>query len=431
MAVPAKLSRLPTGKRGTGYSAVSAIADLVTIPRNSAQLYENALAKVLEVLELRHGNLRLLNPSTGALDLMACQGFPTDYVEKFRSLKSGERSSGKVVRTRAPVVWDDIQTDPSCSYMYLRKEGINSLIGVPLLAGEGIVGTLTVASPQRGRFREQELQLLTAMGRVIGIAIENASLLTALRTSVDDLTKLTLRLEESDGIKDRLLSVISHELRTPVTIILGNVELLTEGIFGELGEKQKESLLSIRRGGASLLFQVENALDVAQLEAGGVAIHPEPFTFDYIKDLLTGHFGDEIKRKQLQMNWEIDPRLPPLFTDQGKIAKVFRNLVDNAVKFTNQGGITVRVLFSSERQLVHCEVEDTGIGIPRDQFQVIFDPFHQIDSSHTRLYGGMGLGLRNVKKMLELLGGGIEVESTVKKGCLFRFWFPAHQEGRR
>lgn len=430
MAVASKLSRLPTAKSLTGHSAVSAIADLVTIPRNSAQLYENALTKVLEVLELRHGNLRLLNPSTGALDLMACQGFPTDYVEKFRTLNSGDRSSGKIVRLRAPVVWDNIQTDPSCSYLYLRGEGINSLLGVPLLAREGIVGTLAVASLQRGRFREQELQLLTAMGRVIGIAIENSRLFMALKTNVDDLTKLTLRLEESDGVKDRLLSVISHELRTPVTIILGNVELLTDGIFGELGEKQKESLLSIRRGGASLLFQVENAIDVAQLEAGGVGIHPEPFTFDHIKEILIGFLGEEIKRQQLEMCWEIDPRLPPLFTDQQKIAKVFRNLVDNAVKFTAQGRITVRVRFLPEKQLVQCEVEDTGIGIPSDQFQVIFDPFHQIDSSHTRLYGGMGLGLRNAKRTLELLGGGIEVESTVRKGSLFRFWFPAHWGGR-
>lgn len=430
MTVATKLSRLPTGKSLTGYSAVSAIADLVTIPRDSAQLYENALTKVLEVLDLRHGNLRLLNPSTGALDLMTCQGFPPDYVEKFRTLKSGERSSGKIVRLRAPVVWDNIQTDPSCSYLYLREEGINSVVGVPLLAREGIVGTLAVASPQRGRFRAEELQLLTAMGRVIGIAIENARLFMALKTNVDDLTKLTLRLEESDGVKDRLLSVISHELRTPVTIILGNVELLTDGIFGELSEKQRESLLSIRRGGASLLFQVENAIDVAQLEAGGAGVHPEPFTLNYIKETLMGFLGDEIKRKQLQMEWEIDPSLPPLFTDQEKVAKVFRNLVDNAVKFTNEGRITVRVRFLSEKQLVQCEVEDTGIGIPSDQYQVIFDPFHQIDSSHTRLYGGMGLGLRNTKRTLELLGGGIEVESTIKKGSLFRFWFPAHRGGR-
>lgn len=431
MAVATKLSRLPTGEGLTGYSAVSTIADLVTVTRDSGQLYENALTKVLEVLGLRHGNLRLLNPATGALDLMACHGFPADYVEKFSSLKNGERSSGKIVRLRAPVVWDNIQTDPSCNYLYLRKEGINSLIGVPLLAREGLVGTLAVASPQRGYFREQELQLLTAMGRVIGIAIENARLFVALKTNVDDLTKLTLRLEESDGVKDRLLSVISHELRTPVTIILGNVELLADGIFGELGEKQKESLLSIRRGGASLLFQVENAIDVAQLEAGGVGIHPEPFTFDYVRDTLMGSLGDEIKRKQLQIEWEIDPRLPPLFTDQEKIAKVFRNLVDNAVKFTDQGRITVRVRFLQDQQLVHCEVEDTGIGIPSDQFQVIFDPFHQIDSSHTRLYGGMGLGLRNAKRTLELLGGGIEVESTVRKGSLFRFWFPAHRGGQK
>lgn len=424
MAV-ARLSRVPSGDDLPGYSALSALADLLTIARNSPHIYDNALDKVLEVLDLEHGTLRLLNPTTGELQLMAHRGFSDGYAENYGTIKIGERSSGKIVRTRGPVLWDNIQTDPSCAYLYLRKDGINSLLGVPLLAREGVVGTLAVASSQRGKFREGEIQLLAAMGRVIGIAIENARLFTALKNNVDDLTKLTLRLEESDGIKDRLLSVISHELRTPVTVILGNVEILMDGLFGELTEKQRDSLLTVRRSGAGLLFQVENAIDVSQLEAGGVTVYPDPFTMDHIRDALMELVGDEIKQKRLEIHWEIDPKVPPLFTDSRKITKIFRNLIDNAIKFTEKGGMRVKVSFSPERQMVQCEVEDTGIGIPADRFNVMFDPFHQMDSSHTRLYGGMGLGLRNAKRTLELLGGGIEVESTVGKGSLFRIWFPA------
>lgn len=429
MAV-AKLSRVSNGIGWTGYSALSALADLLTITRNSSRIYDSALEKVLEVLSLRHGNIRLLDPATGELELMSQKGFSDEYVEKHAKIKSGERSSGKIVRTRGPVLWDNIQTDASCAYLHLRKEGINSLLGVPLLAREGVIGTIAVASSTRGRFREQEIQLLAAMGRILGITIENARLFTALKSNVDDLTKLTLRLEESDGVKDRLLSVISHELRTPVTVILGNVEILMDGIFGEMNEKQRDSLLTVRRSGAGLLFQVENAIDVSQLEAGAVSVYSDPFTADYIRDAIVEILGDEARQKKLDLVWEIDPKLPPLFTDRGKVTKVFRNLIDNAIKFTEKGAVTVKISLAPERRMVSCEVEDTGIGIPADRYNVIFDPFHQIDSSHTRLYGGMGLGLRNVKRTLELLGGGIEVSSVVGKGAIFRFWFPAECRGR-
>ena len=431
MAVAPKLSQFSHTRSVTAYSAVSAIAELVTLPRNSPQLYENALEQVMQVLDVKYGSLRVINPATGHLDLMACKGFPRDYAEKFGSVRNGERTAGKIVRSRASVLRDNIQTDPSCSYLYLRREGINSLLGVPLLAREGVVGTVVVASPHRGRFKEKDMELLTAMGRVVGIAVENARLFATLKNNVDDLMRLTLRLEESDGVKDRLLSVISHELRTPVTIILGNVELLTDGIFGEVNETQKDSLQSVRRGGVNLLFQVENAIDVAQLEAGVAAIYPEPFLVDYLKDGVMELIQDEARRKQLELRWDISSKIPPLFTDRQKIAKVFRNLIDNAVKFTEKGFVRIGVKCSTETQQICCEVEDTGIGIPPSQFQVIFDPFHQMDSSHTRLYGGMGLGLRSVKKTLELLGGGIEVESAMGRGSLFRFRFPAHWRGQQ
>jgi len=413
-----------------GSAAITAVADLLAIPRNSPQIYQYALTKVLDILDLVYGNLRILNSSSGELDLMTDIGFPPDYRIKFKTIKIGERCAGKVVRKGGPVYWDNIQTDPACAYLCLRKQGVNSMVGVPLMAQEGVIGTLTVASTKRGWFQEHEIQFLTAMGRVLGSTIEHSRLVIALKNNVDDLTKLTLRLEESDGIKNRLLSVISPELRTPISIILGNVDLLMEGTFGDLNDKQKNSLLTVRRGGVGLLFHVENALDVSQLEAGGVSVYPGSFTIDHVKNEVMEVLGDEVKRKQLELLWEIDSNMPELITDQGKIVKVFRNIIDNAIKFTEKGSVRVKVSYLEDRKGIQGEIEDTGVGIPEAQFRVIFDPFHQMDSSHTRLYGGMGLGLRAVKKSLELLGGGIEVESTVRQGSLFRFWFPAQVERR-
>lgn len=405
--------------------ALSGLVELLTPPRNSSHLYESALDKVLEVLKLEHGALRVLDPQTGQLELVSCKGFPDEYRHRFRKVKIGERSSGKVFLRKGPVLWENIQADPSCSHLFLRGSGIQSILAVPLLAREGVVGTLGVASPERARFKEHEVRLLSAMGKVIGIAIENASLFSSLRRSVDDLTKLTLRLEESDEIKDRLLSVISHELRTPVTIILGHVEILMDGIFGDMSEQQRESLLKIRRSGAGLLFQVENAIDVSELELGGATVHPEHFAIEFVRESVMELLADAAKQKGLEVRWEIAPGVPRLFTDSVRLVKIFRNLVDNAIKFTEKGYIRVRVSYSSERDRMECEVEDTGIGIPPKKFDAIFEPFLQMDNSHTRLYGGMGLGLRNVKKTLELLGGGIEVRSSVGKGSVFRFWFPA------
>ena len=424
-----KLARMPSkSDEFTASSALSAIAELLITPGNIQDLYDQALKKVLKFLGLRHGNLRLLNPTTGQLDLMAVQGFPADYAQKYRSLKIGERSAGRIIRVKGPVLWDNIQTDPSCANLQLRKEGINSLLGVPLLAHDGAIGTLSVASLERGKFGDQEIQLLAAMSRVLGISIENARLILILKNSMNDLTKLTLRLEESDGIKNRLFSVISHEFRTPITVILSNAELLADGMFGEVNGKQKTSLLTIRAGGARLLFQIENALDVAQLEGGAQVVHAEPFLINDIRGKMNEVLGDVIAQKRLEVSWEIDPDIPPLFTDSGMITKVFRNLIDNAIKFTDKGSITVRVHFLAEKQCMQCEVVDTGIGIPEEKFDVIFDPFHQMDSSHTRLYEGMGLGLRYVRRVLELIRGGIKVESTLGKGSVFKFWFPLKHE---
>jgi len=410
-------------------SALSTVADLLMIPKNSDDIYEPALSKVLEVFGLGHGNLRLLNPVTGELELMASKGFASEYSQKFASIKIGERSAGRVVRLKGPIVWDNIQTDPACSNLHLKRAGMNSLLGVPLLAGEGVVGTLMVASPERSRFGEGEVQLLSAIGRVLGVAIENAHLLSVLKKSINDLTKLTLRLEESDGIKDRLLSVISHELRTPVTVILSNTELLAERMFGEINERQRTSLLTVRASGARLLYQIENAIDVAQLEGGEESVHPEPVTIHDVKAKMGELLGDDIERKKLDVRWEIAPEIPTLFTDQSKLVKIFRNMIDNAIKFTEKGVVAVRISLEKEKKRIVCQVQDTGTGIPEGQFEVIFDPFHQVDSSHTRLYGGMGLGLRYVKQTLGLLDGGIKVESQVGKGSTFTFWFPVRHGG--
>src|SRR3990172_13087084 len=138
MAV-AKLYKISNGFGLPGYSALSALADLLTIARNSPRIYDGALDKVLDIFNLKHGTIRILNSATGELELVSHKGLPDDYSEKYGTINIGDRSSGKIVRTRGPVLCDNIQTDSSCSYIYLKKEGINALVGVPLLAREGVI----------------------------------------------------------------------------------------------------------------------------------------------------------------------------------------------------------------------------------------------------------------------------------------------------
>lgn len=250
--------------------------------------------------------------------------------------------------------------------------------------------------------------------------------LVGVFSDITELIESKIKAEEALRSKSEFLANISHEIRTPITAILGYAELLTQS---SLDEKQEFYIQSIRDNTEQLLVLFNDILDISKIEADKILLDESEFNIEELIISLKSIFVPMIEKKQLNLTVNIAPQLPSnIIADKTRIKQILSNLLSNAIKFTESGGITINVAKkdtdsnSNEFNLI-IEVVDTGIGIPPDKLDLIFEPFSQADSSTTRKYGGTGLGLAICHKLIEILGGEIEVES--KEGVGSRFMFSA------
>jgi signal transduction histidine kinase len=226
--------------------------------------------------------------------------------------------------------------------------------------------------------------------------------------------------ESANRLKSDFLSLVSHELRTPLISVIGYNDLLLDGVAGKLTEDQLDALRKIDKNSKKLLELINAMLDLSRLEAKSVKIK-EFSVSDLIKEVESETKSLQ-ERSGLNFVWKVEPELPTLRTDPGKLKVVLKNLVSNALRFTEKGSVAV----DAHRQNggVEISVIDTGIGIPPEALLIIFEPFRQIESPLTRQHGGTGLGLYIAKRLLEILGGTIKAESEVGRGSTFRVWIP-------
>jgi PAS domain S-box-containing protein len=232
--------------------------------------------------------------------------------------------------------------------------------------------------------------------------------------------------EAATRAKSEFLATMSHELRTPINVILGYSDLIAEREFGPLTDEQSKTLVRIRRNALELHELITSVLDLSRLEAGRLPMAVTEVEVPALLQELKAEIQEAYQRSQLHFGWKVEAGLAPLRTDPQKLKVVLRNLIGNAVKFTPQGSITVQA--SPKRGGVEVRVSDTGIGISPDALAVIFEPFRQVESAATQQYGGAGLGLHIVKRLLELLGGTVAVESEVGQGSTFCVWVPNARE---
>jgi PAS domain S-box-containing protein len=231
--------------------------------------------------------------------------------------------------------------------------------------------------------------------------------------------------EAADRTKSEFLATISHELRTPLYAVIGYADLLAEGEFGPVTAAQSTPLERIRRNAQELCDLITAVLDLSRLAAGRLPVIVTEVQVPTLLEELKRETQELGERAGLQVLWKGEPTLGPLHTDGEKLKLILKNLLGNALKFTPAGSVTVAT--QSHREGVEISITDTGIGIPADALAVIFEPFRQGDGAATRPYGGAGLGLSIVKRLVELLGGTVAVESEVGQGSTFRVWLPTNR----
>jgi signal transduction histidine kinase len=265
--------------------------------------------------------------------------------------------------------------------------------------------------------RERRAQLAAALAHE-----EQAN--EALTDSIREAREARAKAEEANRLKSEFLANMSHELRTPMNAILGYAENLMVGVYGDLSLDQRDKLERIQMNGDSLLLLIKDILDMAKIEAEHLELSQSPFSPSLLAEVVAAQVESLSRQKPITFSMHIDPDLPPvLLGDSARIEQIARNLLSNAFKFTHQGTIEMRI--ERENDAVWAlSVIDSGIGIPPEALEYIFEEFRQVDSSSKRAYGGTGLGLAITRKLARMMGGDVTVTSTVSQGSTFTVLLP-------
>jgi signal transduction histidine kinase len=238
------------------------------------------------------------------------------------------------------------------------------------------------------------------------------------------------RSEQRSQAKTELVNILSHELKTPLTIIASYAQALKNSALGSINRQQEDALTKVLRQTDHLTNMVDVILDSASLETGAVAVHSEELVLSEFLDELKNNCEGFALNSKVSLEWDYPTPLPVVVSDPGKLKIILQNLINNALKFTDAGEVRVSARHNVNYQKMVFTVSDTGIGIPSTQLPFVFDKFWQIDASRTRTQSGIGMGLYIVKAFTELLGGNVTVSSSVGKGTSFRVELPAVQPGQ-
>jgi signal transduction histidine kinase len=273
----------------------------------------------------------------------------------------------------------------------------------------------TVSVPNRDEFGDLAARM-NRMTRELG------RLEAQRRVAAEELRHVNQRLEQASRAKSEFLANMSHELRTPLNAILGFTEMLLDGLYGELPAGLEEPLADIQTNGRHLLRLINDVLDLSKIEAGRMELAPVEYSVQDVVETVRASLRSLAAEKCLDLRASVPDTLPPARGDAKRLSQCLMNLVGNAIKFTHEGEVAVSV--ERDGAMLVYRVTDTGIGIPKDQIDRVFDEFRQVDATITREYGGTGLGLTITRRIVELHGGRIWVDSEPGKGSTFSFAVP-------
>jgi len=421
------------------YTALTPLA-----PAESAhEIMGGIIERLIEATGADAALIRLGDKGSGDLIQVSQRGYP-DYYLKTVGAAPPSGAASWVYTNGEPIIAPDIAAESRLKGKVQIQVGFRSCALLPLKVHQEVRGIIHLSSRKLGYFGEEQRDHLMAIARQMSIALENRDLFDNLKASRDDL-------ERANRVKDEFLSVMSHELRTPLNVVMGYTAMIKDRLLGDINPQQEAALDKVIRRGNDQLAMIGNILQATAAESEKIKLDIHEVNLgDFLADLRSAY--DVPIYKDLAFNWNYPSDLPVIKTDDGKLKQILQNLIDNAAKFTEKGTIIIsaRIELATGNQLrnsnfeirnqslpprsteahdrshafVEFKVADTGVGIPPDALPLIFDKFRQADSSETRLFGGVGMGLYIVKKFAELLGGTIEVESEPDKGATFTLLIP-------
>ncbi|MBI2160095.1 MAG: GAF domain-containing protein [Candidatus Rokubacteria bacterium] len=337
-------------------------------------------------------------------------------------IHKGEGVQGRMAITREPVQIPDIAREDAYRGPLrdiLLRAGTRALLAIPLQREDHLIGGLTVNKKTPGEFAPEVVELLKTFATQSALAIQNARLFREIEAK-------SRELEIASQHKSQFLANMSHELRTPLNAILGYAELIADGIYGEVPEKMREVLERVQQSGRHLLGLINDILDLSKIEAGQLTLALGDYSMEVVVRTVATAVEALAAEKKLRLDAALAPDLPMGRGDERRLTQVLLNLAGNAIKFTETGSVAVRADVADRGFLV--SVTDTGPGIAESDREKIFEEFQQATSTTTRAKGGTGLGLAIARRIIEMHGGRLWVESTVGQGSTFLFTVPVRVE---
>jgi len=377
------------------------------------------VAKAVQLSRADSGVIYVFDELDQRFRVRATFGLSEDLISAIRNQADAIRQA---TLDREPQETPDISDEtPSSLRDIAVRAGLRARLVMPLVDPERVIGALVIRRKQPGNFPKETVQLLQTFAAHSVLAIQNARLFREIEEKGRELA-------EASKHKSQFLANMSHELRTPLNAILGYTELILDSIYGDVPEKARAVLERLEANGRHLLGLINDVLDLSKIEAGQLTLSLDDYSLSDVVHGVVSAVEPLAAEKRLAFKADVEPGLPTGHGDGRRLSQVLLNLVGNAIKFTDKGEVAIRA--SAANGAFTVAVCDTGPGIaPADQVK-IFEEFQQADSSITRKKGGTGLGLSIAKRIIEMHGGRIWVESEAGKGSTFYFTLPVRVEAQ-
>ena len=313
--------------------------------------------------------------------------------------------------------------------------GAKSLVSVPLKVKDAVLGSLTVERITEQPLTNDDLELISTLASQVAIALDNTQaygeiealnlgLEARVHERTEELETANAKLKQMDRLKSQFLAHVSHELRTPLTSIVGFTDNMLEGLVGSLNLKQEQYLSRIKANSARLARMITDLLDLSRVEAGKMAVSFDQVALPALVEEVIEQIRPLAYAKEIRLQCHTVAPDIIVRADPDRVSQIATNLLDNAIKYTDEGGTVTVVIAATSSGIATVSVTDTGQGIPKDALAKLFDPFFRVNQEDRRHSKGLGLGLAIVKELVELHGGTITVESEVGKGSTFEFTLP-------